>query len=222
MILGFFNDWSAPITAAFTVVLGVFAIAAWRTSSKSLRQAVTDSTQSDTRSVEALDAQRHATDLQRRAIEIEALSRYIFALSALARIQQSSPPAYMTPSTGNTYVDWNTDRGYPSYVNDLCRDVEVAGLMWRIHHDDIEPLDSEFFRAEQILLEAQDWWRDGKYGEHDRDSQFELNSKFADKIAFAARRWQAHPSRRKSTIALIKADLVVFIRDSPCQGQGIV
>lgn len=209
MILEWLNDWSAAITAAFTVVLGVFAFAAWRTSSAALRLARIDSSQSDTRSAEALDAQR-------RAIEIEALSGYVSALSALGRLQHRSPPAYMTPATGNVQIDWNTDRGYPSYVNDMCHAVEVAGMMWGIHHAELEPLLSEFFRSEQVLLEAQEWRRDDGYSQDDREKQFVLNAKFADDIAFAARRWQTHPSRRKSTIALIDSDLNKFMRESPC------
>lgn len=222
MILDVFDDWSAPITAIFTVVLGVFAVAAWLTSRAALRQAKKDATQSDVRSIEALDAQRHATDLQRKAIEIEALSKYVSALSALGRLQLKSPPAYMTPATGNIQIDWAVDRGYPSYVNDMCHAVEVSGMMWRIHHAELEPLRSDFFQAEQMLLNAQEWRRDDAYTQHDRDFQYRLNAKFADEIAFAARRWQAHPSRRESTIALVKSELEVFIKHSPCQGRGNV
>lgn len=217
MILEFFNNWSAAITAAFTVVLGVFAIAAWRTSSAALKQSKVDSTQSEVRSAEALDAQRNATDLQRQAIEIKALSSYVSALSALGRLQHKSPPAYMTPGTGSIQVDWSTDRGYSSYVNDMCHAVEVTGMMWRIHHAELEPLLSEFFRAEQVLLEAQEWRRDTRYSPDDREEQFVLNAKFVDDIAYAARRWQVHPSRRESTIALIESALSKFIGDSPCR-----
>ncbi len=216
MILEMFNDWSAPITAAFTVVLGVFAIAAWRTSSKSLRQARLASGQSDVRSEEALEAQRHATDLQREATEIAALSRYVSALSALARIQVKSPPAYMAPGTGNWQIDLGMDRGYPSYVNDLCHEVDVAGTMWRFHHAGLRGAESVFARADRTLISAQGWRREERFSLLTQDAQYELNALFAEDVSFFAQEWQARELMRAHFESHLSDSLAKFFTDSPC------
>lgn len=190
------DTWTA-ITAVGTVLLALFALTAWLTSKESLKIANREAGEAKKLAVESLDAQA-------RSEQIAAMSAYVRALFELGEIHKRSPAKYHVPTGGDNYiVSMSTDIGYASYVSDLCRNVELTGALWRIHHPEIDDALSEFAAYEYSVIESVRIWVKHRNGEFS-DDLHELNFLYSKILASNARDWQAMPKQRSHIESLLR------------------
>ncbi|RBL99231.1 hypothetical protein C1H84_16230 [Glutamicibacter soli] len=197
------ETWAA-LTAVGTILLAVFAYTAWRTSRKSLSAAVDDAKEARELAIASMDAQR-------RSEEVSAMAHYMQALTDLSEIHSRSPASYHVPAGGDNYmVTMRTDLGFPSYVGDLCRRVEVSGALWRINHPEIDGALSEFAAFEFAFTESVKIWAKRRNEDGLGDDLHELNFLFGKILASNVRDWQSLPTHRSNIEKLLPSQRSYF------------
>ena len=185
--------WASVATAIGTGLLAWFAYLAWNSAKETLKG-------------------------QQKSEQLAAVSRYVNALYALARVSKSTPPKFMPPSTGNIHVDFALREGqYGSYVDHLVDEVEINGGFWRAYHSGSSTSLSPIRDGESVLIEAQNWWKNpNEELQNHRDEQFKLNATFGRELARLTSDWQVREHERKALGELIDHEVEKFLRESPC------
>lgn len=178
-------------TAVGTFLLAFFAWKAWKSAQETLKG-------------------------QQSAIELSALGDYVKALNTMQRLSKGTPAEYMPPphSRNTPATEFALRRGaYNRYIESLCNDVEIAGHMWRIHHDELDPFGNLFQKAEQVLREAQTFRP--LLDKTEASVQFSLNQNFSYALELSAMLWQESEESRKSVLIALEDQVGTFIAQSP-------
>ncbi|MGP9782560.1 hypothetical protein ACT3UQ_08880 [Glutamicibacter sp. AOP12-B1-11] len=189
----YWNLWASIATAIGTFLLAWFAWLAWTSAKATLHG-------------------------QQNAVEMAALGEYVRALNTMQHLSQSVPAAFLPPPHAqNTPATENAFRvgAYRTYVNSLCNDVEITGLMWRIHHSDLNTLVSEFEISEASLREAQNKRLGLEKSLANRQER--LNAKFGGQLKQCALWWQQREFEEKVILVLLDGWHEEFVKLSPAK-----